>query len=111
MPGPGIPGSSMAIRVGPAIYAARSPMSTGNPVSLRQCRNNPFFNAGQALLLIMGQTMIAFFRDAVRNRFGLYMTGCKFSVGQMLRSLAQIEGDGIRREWCAKKNAWDSEPA
>jgi len=39
------------------------------------------------------------------------LTGCKFSVAQMLRSSAQREGDGIRRERYAKKNAWDSEPA
>ena len=38
-------------------------------------------------------------------------TGCKFSVAQMLRSSAQIEGNRIRREQCAKKNAWDFEPA
>ena len=30
-------------------------------------------------------------------------------VAQMLRSSAQREGDRIRRERCAKKNAWDSE--
>ena len=42
---------------------------------------------------------------------GFDLTGCKFSVAQMLRSSAQIEGDRIRRERCAKKNAWDSEPA
>src|SRR6266516_3821862 len=30
---------------------------------------------------------------------------------QMLRSSAQIEGDRIRRERCAKKNAWVSEQA
>jgi hypothetical protein len=29
----------------------------------------------------------------------------------MLRSSAQIEGNRIRREQCAKRNAWDSEPA
>ena len=40
-----------------------------------------------------------------------HITGCKFSVAQMLRSSAQIEGDRIRRERCAQKNAWDSEPA
>jgi hypothetical protein len=39
------------------------------------------------------------------------ITGCKFSVAQMLRSSAQIEGNRIRRERCAKKNAWGSEPA
>ena len=39
------------------------------------------------------------------------LTGCKFSVAQRLRSSAQIEGDRIRRERGAKKNAWDSEPA
>jgi len=41
----------------------------------------------------------------------LVLTGCKFSVTQMLRSSAQIEGNRIRRELWAKKNAWDSEPA
>ena len=41
----------------------------------------------------------------------IHLTGCKFSVAQMLRSSAQIEGDRIRRERCAQKNAWDSEPA
>jgi hypothetical protein len=39
------------------------------------------------------------------------ITGCKFSIAQMLRSSAQIEGNRIRREQCAKKNAWDFEPA
>jgi hypothetical protein len=39
------------------------------------------------------------------------ITGCKFSAALMLRSSAQREGDGIRRERYAKKNAWDSEPA
>jgi hypothetical protein len=39
----------------------------------------------------------------------IQLTGCKFSVAQMLRSLAQREGDRIRRERCAKKNAWDAE--
>ena len=39
------------------------------------------------------------------------ITGCKFSVAQMLWSSAQIEGNRIRRERCAEKNAWDSEPA
>ena len=39
------------------------------------------------------------------------LTGCKFSVAQMLRSSAQIEGNRIIRERCAQKNAWDSEPA
>ena len=39
------------------------------------------------------------------------ITGCKFSVVQMLWSSAQIEGNRIRRERCAEKNAWDSEPA
>src|SRR5881396_333346 len=42
---------------------------------------------------------------------GMQLTGCKFSVAQMLRSSAQIEGNHIRRERCAKKNVWDSEPA
>jgi len=37
------------------------------------------------------------------------LTGCKFSVAQMLRSSAQIEGNRIRRERCAKKKVWDSE--
>ena len=41
----------------------------------------------------------------------LILTGCKFSVTQMLRSSAQREGNRIRRELWAKKNAWDSEPA
>jgi hypothetical protein len=45
------------------------------------------------------------------NRIITYLTGCKFSVARMLRSSAQIKGDRIRRERCAKKNAWDSEPA
>src|SRR5882724_10057237 len=39
-----------------------------------------------------------------------YITGCKFSVAQMLRSSAQIEGNRLRRARCAQKNAWDSEP-
>ena len=39
------------------------------------------------------------------------LTGCKFSVARMLCSSAQIEGNRIRRERCAEKNAWDSEPA
>jgi hypothetical protein len=39
------------------------------------------------------------------------LTGCKFSVAQMLRSSAQIEGNRIRRERYAKRNAWNSEPA
>jgi len=39
------------------------------------------------------------------------LTGCKFSVAPMLRSSAQREGNRIRRERCAKKNAWDTEPA
>jgi hypothetical protein len=39
------------------------------------------------------------------------LTGCKFSVAHMLRSSAQVEGNRIRRERCAKKNAGDSEPA
>src|SRR5262245_39248952 len=39
------------------------------------------------------------------------LTGCKFSVAQRLRSSAQIEGDRIRQERGAKKNAWDSETA
>jgi hypothetical protein len=43
--------------------------------------------------------------------FETFITGCKFSVAQMLRSSAQREGNRIRRERCAKKNAWDSEPA
>ena len=38
------------------------------------------------------------------------LTGCKFSVAQMLRSSAQIEGNRIRRERCVKKKVWDSEP-
>ena len=37
------------------------------------------------------------------------VTGCKFSVAQMLCSSAQIEGNRIRRERCAKKKVWDSE--
>jgi len=40
-----------------------------------------------------------------------YVTGCKFSVAPMLRSSAQIAGNRLRRERCAKKKAWDSEPA
>jgi hypothetical protein len=49
--------------------------------------------------------------DPGRGMTTTVVTGCKFSVAQMLRSSAQIEGDRIRRERCAKKNAWDSEPA
>jgi len=41
----------------------------------------------------------------------IQVTGCKFSVAQMLCSSAQREGNRIRRERCAEKNAWDSEPA
>jgi len=41
----------------------------------------------------------------------IHLTGCKFSVAQMLCSSAQIEGNRLRRERCAEKNAWDSEPA
>src|SRR5881409_3604643 len=41
----------------------------------------------------------------------IHLTGCKFSVAQMLRSSAQIEGNRIRREQGAEKNAWASEPA
>ena len=32
-----------------------------------------------------------------------FLTGCKFSVAQMLRASAQIEGYRIRREWCAEE--------
>ena len=39
------------------------------------------------------------------------ITGCKFSIAQMRRSSAQIEGNRIRREQCAEKNERDSEPA
>ena len=39
------------------------------------------------------------------------LTGCKFSVAQMLHFSAQIKGNRIRRGRGAKKNAWDSEPA
>ncbi len=46
-----------------------------------------------------------------RKHHIIVVTGCKFSVAQRLRSSAQIEGNRIRRERCAKKNAWDSEPA
>src|SRR5437867_10100721 len=49
--------------------------------------------------------------DPRRGVGGSELTGCKFSVAQMLRSSAQIEGDRIRPERCAQKNAWDSEPA
>src|SRR2546425_12856884 len=45
------------------------------------------------------------------SAFDTQVTGCKFSVAQMLCSSAQIEGNRIRRERCAEKNAWDSEPA
>ncbi len=38
------------------------------------------------------------------------VTGCKFSVAQILRASAQIEGYSIRREGCAEKKAWDSKP-
>ena len=48
---------------------------------------------------------------AALYRAGKLITGCKFSVAQMLCSSAQIEGNRIRRERCAEKNAWDSEPA
>ena len=50
--------------------------------------------------------------DKLCNDIGiLQITDCKFSVAQMLRSSAQGEGNRIRREWYAQKNAWDSEPA
>src|SRR5712691_1347544 len=49
--------------------------------------------------------------DLVVNPWPLDVTGCKFSVAQMLRSSAQREGSRIRRERHAKKNAWGSEPA
>ena len=45
------------------------------------------------------------------ERTAYLITGCKFSVVQVLRSSAQIEGNRIRRERCAKRNAWESEPA
>ena len=34
----------------------------------------------------------------------------KFFVAQTLLAAAQEEGHSIRRERCAEKNAWDSEP-
>src|SRR5438309_4056165 len=40
----------------------------------------------------------------VIDTYGIELTGCKFSVAQMLRSSAQIEGNCIRRERCAEKN-------
>src|SRR6266581_2766537 len=38
------------------------------------------------------------------------LTGCKFSVAQMRLASAPRESYSIRREWCAEKNVWDSEP-
>ena len=52
--------------------------------------------------------------DAEQHQVGkehTQITGCKFSVAQMLCSSAQREGNRIRRERCAEKNAWDSEQA
>src|SRR5712692_11521096 len=44
--------------------------------------------------------------DMIQTHLHLFnVTGCKFSVAPMLRSSAQIEGNRIRRERCAKKNA------
>ena len=39
-----------------------------------------------------------------------YLTGCKFSVVQIRRASARIEGSRIRREECAEKKAGDSAP-
>src|SRR5438045_2617227 len=41
----------------------------------------------------------------------IHITGCKFSVAQILLASAQREGSSIRPEECTEKNAWDSEPA
>ena len=50
--------------------------------------------------------------DRLINNIEFFIvTGCKFSVAPMLRSSAQIAGNRLRRERCAKKKAWDSEPA
>ena len=57
------------------------------------------------------RTLVAAGRAPTPSSACIDITGCKFSAAQMLRSSAQREGDGIRRERYAKKNAGDSEPA